>query len=51
MRGQLMDEFQRQDVIASGDGKCDSQGFNAENLCYFIIEGRTSDMWTSDMLA
>ena len=38
MRGQLMDEFRGQEVICSGDGQCDSPGFSAKNLCYFIME-------------
>ena len=36
MRGQLMDEFRGQEVVCSGDGQCDSPGFSAKNLCYFI---------------
>ena len=38
MRGQLMDEFRGQEVVCSGDGQCDSPGFSAKNLCYFIME-------------
>ena len=38
LKGQLMDEFQGQDAIVSGDGQCDSPGFGAKNLCYFIME-------------
>jgi hypothetical protein len=38
MRGQLMDEFRGKEVLVSGDGQCDSPGFNAKNLCYFIVE-------------
>ena len=38
MRKELMNEFQRQDAIVSGDGQCDSPGFNAKNLCYIIME-------------
>ena len=41
MRGQLMDEFRGQEVVCSGDGQCDSPGFSAKNLCYFIIEVRS----------
>ena len=37
-RGQLMDEFRGQEVVCSGDGQCDSPGFSAKNLCYFIME-------------
>ena len=38
MRGKLMNEFRGQDIIVSGDGQCDSPGFSAKNLCYFIME-------------
>ena len=38
MRGQLMDEFRGKKVLVSGDGQCDSPGFNAKYLCYFIVE-------------
>lgn len=38
MRNQLMDEFRGQGIIVGGDGQCDSPGFNAKNLCYFIME-------------
>ena len=38
MRGQLIDEFRGKEVLVSGDGQCDSPGFNAKNLCYFIVE-------------
>ena len=38
MRGELMNEFQGQDIIFSGDGQWDSPGFSAKNLCYFIME-------------
>ena len=38
MRGQLMEEFRGQEVACSGDGQCDSPGFSAKNLCYFIME-------------
>ena len=38
MRDQLMDEFRGQEVVCSGDGQCDSPGFSAKNLCYFIME-------------
>ena len=26
------------DLVVGGDGQCDSPGFNAKNLCYFIME-------------
>ena len=38
MRGHLVDEFLGQDIVVGGDGQCDSPGFNAKNLCYFLVE-------------
>ena len=38
MRGELINEFRGQDIILSGDGQCDSPGFSAKNLCYFLME-------------
>ena len=38
MRKELVSEFSGQDVVVSGDGQCDSPGFNAKNLCYFMVE-------------
>jgi solute carrier family 8 (sodium/calcium exchanger) len=38
MRAQLVDEFAGQDLIVAGDGQCDSPGFNAKNLCYFLAK-------------
>jgi hypothetical protein len=37
MRGEVMKEFDGKDVVG-GDGQCDSPGFNAKNLCYFMME-------------
>ena len=33
MRKEIIREFSGQDVVVSGDGQCDSPGFNAKNLC------------------
>lgn len=33
-----MGEFSGQSIIIGGDGQCDSPGFNAKNLCYFLVE-------------
>ena len=33
-----MKEFDGKDVVVGADGQCDSAGFNAKNLCYFMME-------------
>lgn len=38
MRGELLIEFRDQELVVSGDGQCDSPGFTAKNLCYFLME-------------
>ncbi len=38
MRGDLLIEFKDQELVVSGDGQCDSPGFTAKNLCYFLME-------------
>lgn len=38
MRIEIIKEFSGQDVVVGGDGQCDSPGFNAKNLCYFLVE-------------
>ncbi|CAB3983503.1 Hypothetical predicted protein [Paramuricea clavata] len=38
MRSDLLKEFYEKDVVIGGDGQCDSPGFNAKNLCYFMVE-------------
>ena len=38
MRKEIIREFSGQDVVVGGDGQCDSPGFNAKNLCYFMVE-------------
>lgn len=38
MRGVLVNEFSGQDIVVGGDGQCDSPGFSAKNLCYFLME-------------
>ena len=42
MRGELIREFSGRDVVLAGDGQCDSPGFNAKNLCYFMMEVESS---------
>ena len=38
MRSELIEEFVGKEIVVGGDGQCDSPGFNAKNLCYFIME-------------
>ena len=38
MKQELVTEFSGQDVVVGGDGQCDSPGFNAKNICYFMME-------------
>ena len=38
MRSDILKEFSGKDVVIGGDGQCDSPGFNAKNLCYFMME-------------
>ena len=38
MHNQLVQEFLNTDMVVAGDGQCDSPGFNAKNICYFITE-------------
>ena len=38
MLGELLREFSNQKVVVGGDGQCDSPGFTAKNLCYFLME-------------
>ena len=42
MRCVLIKEFVGMDVVVGGDGQCDSPGFSAKNLCYFLMEVTTS---------
>ncbi|EDO29014.1 predicted protein [Nematostella vectensis] len=38
MRETIINTLQEQDVVLAGDGQCDSPGFSAKNLCYFLME-------------
>ena len=38
IRGELLKEFSDEKVVVGGDGQCDSPGFTAKNLCYFLME-------------
>ena len=41
-RQELLKEFVGQDNVIGGDGQCDSPGFNAKNLCYFMVEANSN---------
>ena len=38
MQDELLKEFSDEKVVVGGDGQCDSPGFTAKNLCYFLME-------------
>lgn len=38
MREELVKEFVDEKIVVGGDGQCDSPGFSAKNLCYFLME-------------
>lgn len=38
MREELVKQFVGSEVVVGGDGQCDSPGFSAKNLCYFLME-------------
>ncbi len=38
IRKELIKEFEGQDIVLGDDGQCDSPGFNAKNICYFLAE-------------
>ena len=38
MQGELLEELSDEKVVVGGDGQCDSPGFMAKNLCYFLVE-------------
>ena len=42
MKGEVVNKFQGQNIVVGGDGQCDSPGFSAKNLCYYLMES-TSD--------
>ena len=41
MRKEIHKEFEGQDIVLGEDGQCDSPGFSAKNLCYFLVEVST----------
>ena len=38
MQGELLKEFSDEKVVVGVDGQCNSPGFTAKNLCYFLME-------------
>ena len=40
-QGIINQALQGHDVVVMGDGQCDSPGFTAKNLCYFLMEMTT----------
>lgn len=38
MRAELLKGFLGEKVVVGGDGQCDSPGFTAKNLCYFLMQ-------------
>ena len=42
MKQELVTEFSGQDVVVGGDGQCDSPGFNAKNICDFMMEATSN---------
>jgi len=38
MREELIKEFVGEKIVVGGDGQCDSPGFRAKKLCYFLME-------------
>ena len=41
-REELLRDFAGQGIVVGGGGQCDSPGFNAKNLCYFMVEANTN---------
>ena len=36
MRKELWAQFASEELVVCGDGQCDSPGFSAKNLCYYV---------------
>lgn len=41
-QGEIFRGLQNEDLVVRGDGQCDSPGFTAKNLCYYLMEMTTS---------
>jgi hypothetical protein len=50
MRKEIIVEFADKEILVGGDGQCDSPGFNAKNLCYFIMEENTNYILDVELL-
>jgi solute carrier family 8 (sodium/calcium exchanger) len=50
MRKEILVEFADKEIVVGGDGQCDSPGFNAKNLCYFIMEESTNHILDVEVL-
>ena len=38
----ILEELKDQELVVAGDGQCDSPGFTAKNLCYYLMDLTTS---------
>ena len=38
----IFEELNDQELAVAGDGQCDSPGFTAKNLCYYLMDVTTS---------
>ena len=50
MREEILDEFAGESIVVGGDGQCDSPGFNAKHLCYFMVEANTNYIIDTEVL-
>ena len=50
MKQELVTEFSGQDVVVGGDGQCDSPGFNAKNICYFMMQATSNHILDIEVL-
>ena len=37
----IFEELKEQEPVVAGDGQCDSPGFTAKNLCYYLMDVTT----------
>ena len=38
----IFEELKDQELVVAGNGQCDSPGFTAKNLCYYLMDLTTS---------
>ena len=50
IREELWAQFANDDLTVCGDGQCDSPGFSAKNLCYYVMEMITGYMIEIEVL-